>query len=308
MTIQEMEKLLELLGNLGIGIIIGGGAVYLLIKLFLPSYLSEKAKNLATKEDIASITEKVESVKSDYAEVLEELRTNNQLMLNEIEREKSIKKEVYLEATEALTRSQNVVANLSNLNIGEQDITEGMVNDSGLIAKVQIVGSENTVKAVTIIMSSIGTAILALMLERGVLVGRKNEIELLEKYRKKSADEIDRYLSLMKKANLEGNHDQSLWDTITKNLEFEKEQRDNYAQEINTMWSIQSKAHVEFTKKCMDSFFEITAQLPDAVLSIREELDLQISKEAYLDIFNKNIERGKSVFDDFYKNLSQLKL
>jgi len=305
MTIQEIEKLLQLAGNLGIGIIIGGGIVYLLLKFFLPSYLSEKGKNLATKEDIASITEKVESVKTDYAKVLEELRTNNQLMLNEIEREKSIKKEVYLEATEALTRTQNIVASLSNLHINDQNITEGMVNDSGLIAKVQIVGSENTVKAVTTIMSSIGTAILELMLERSALVSRKNEIELLEKYRTKSADEIDRYISIMKNVNLEGSHDQRLWDTINQNIEFEKEQRDNYAQEINDLWSIQNKDHLEFTRKCMDRFFEITTLLPDAVLSIREELDLQISNEAYLDIFNKNIEQGKKVFGDFYESLSK---
>ncbi len=55
----------------------------------------------------------------------------------------------------------------------------------------------------------------------------------------------------------------------------------------------------------MDRFFEITTLLPDAVLSIRKELDLNISDEAYLDIFNKNIEQGKKVFGDFYENISK---
>ena len=304
MEIQEIEKLMSLAGILGIGVLLGGGIVYLLIKTFLPSYLSEKGKNLATKEDIALITDKVESIKTDYAKVIEELRTNNQLKLSEIERKKSIKKEVYLQATEALTRTQNIVANLANLNIDEQKINAEMVKDAGLIAKVQIVGSEKTVKAVTIIMSSIGTAILELMLERSALVNRKNEIELLEKYRIKSADEIDRYISIMKNVNLEGSQDQRLWDTINQNIEFESTQRDKYEQEINDLWEIQNKEHLEFTKKCMDKFFEISSLLPDAVLSVREELDLDISNEAYLDIFNKNIEQGKQVFSKFYDNLS----
>ncbi len=39
------------------------GGVVLLMKYFLPSYLDEKGKNIATKEDIAEITEKVERVK-----------------------------------------------------------------------------------------------------------------------------------------------------------------------------------------------------------------------------------------------------
>src|SRR5476649_1844365 len=36
-----------------------------LLKSFMPSYLSQKGKNLATKEDIAEITAKIEGVKTD---------------------------------------------------------------------------------------------------------------------------------------------------------------------------------------------------------------------------------------------------
>lgn len=42
-------------------------AISLLLNKFLPAYLSEKGKNLATKEDISQITEKIESVKSIYS-------------------------------------------------------------------------------------------------------------------------------------------------------------------------------------------------------------------------------------------------
>ncbi len=43
---------------------VGAFIAGLLFKLFLPSYLSEKGKNLATKEDIREITVKIESVKA----------------------------------------------------------------------------------------------------------------------------------------------------------------------------------------------------------------------------------------------------
>lgn len=304
MEIAEIEKIMSLLGSLGLGAVIGALAVYLFLKSFLPSYLSEKGKNLATKEDVASITDKVESVKTDYAKVLEELRSNNQLKLAEIEREKNIKKEVYLQAVEALTRTQNVVGTLPNLSTDEQKITAGMVNDSGLIAKVQIVGSERTVKAVTTIMASIGTAIMELMLERGILVERKNTIEMLGGFRSRAQGEIDRYIAIMKNLNLEGNQDKRLWDTINNSVQFETQQRDKFSQEISDLWKTQNKEHLEFTQKCMNKFFEITSLLPDAVLAVREELNLTISNDAYLDIFNKNIEQGRKVFGDFFKKIS----
>ena len=43
-------------------------------KFYIPSYLKEKAKNLAKKEDLAEITDKVESVKSTYATEIELLK------------------------------------------------------------------------------------------------------------------------------------------------------------------------------------------------------------------------------------------
>jgi hypothetical protein len=304
MNLAEIERILSILGTLGLGAVIGAGVVYLLLKSFLPSYLSEKGKNLATKEDVASITDKVESVKTDYAKVLEDLRSNNQLKLAEIERQKNIKKEVFLQAVEALTRTQNIVATLSNLNVDQQIITAGMVNDSGLIAKIQIVGSEKTVKAVTIIMSSIGTAIMELMLERGVLLQRKSTIESLEGFRSRAHSEIDRYISIMKNLNLEGNQDKRLWDTINSNIQFESQQRDKHAKDISDLWAMQTKEHVAFLQKCMSRFFEISSLLPDAVLAAREELNLPISNAAYLDIFNANIEQGKKVFADFIKKIS----
>jgi len=50
-----------------------------LLRDFFPSYSKEKGKNLATKEDIQDITEKIESVKADYAKSLEAVKSKLQL-------------------------------------------------------------------------------------------------------------------------------------------------------------------------------------------------------------------------------------
>lgn len=305
MDISEIEKIIALFGSFGIGALLGAGILYLIIKSFIPSYLSEKAKNLATKEDITLITDKVESVKTDYAKVIEEIRSNNQLKLAEIEREKNIRKEVYLEATEALTRTLNVIGNLANLEANDQEITKQMNDDSGSIAKVQIVGSAATVKSVTIIMGSIGAAIMELMLERSVLKQRKNSIDILGDLRSKSQSEIEKYISIMKNLNLEGNKDPHLWKTLNENVEFETKQRDEYRDEISKLWEVQNKEHLEFIKKCMDRFFEISKQIPEAVISVREDLNLPISSEEYIEINNKNLELGEQVFGEFFNKMSK---
>ncbi len=55
------------------------GAIALFGKKYLFKYVSEKAKNLATKEDISEITNQIESIKSSYAHSLEKVKSEYQV-------------------------------------------------------------------------------------------------------------------------------------------------------------------------------------------------------------------------------------
>ena len=59
------------------GILIVG---WLLLRDYLPGYFQEKGKNLATKEDIREITEKIEAVRAEYAKQLELYKDEISLM------------------------------------------------------------------------------------------------------------------------------------------------------------------------------------------------------------------------------------
>lgn len=66
-------EVLTLVLNIAVLLTICAGGM--LIKNYLPKYLSEKAKNLATKEDIESITDQVETIKRQHAVELEKIKT-----------------------------------------------------------------------------------------------------------------------------------------------------------------------------------------------------------------------------------------
>jgi hypothetical protein len=78
-----VNDVLTYLGVFGAGGLIGAGILAFIVKSFIPAYLSEKGKNLATKEDIAEITNKVESVRSEYAKQLHELAHQNTLLIEQ---------------------------------------------------------------------------------------------------------------------------------------------------------------------------------------------------------------------------------
>ena len=303
MMLEDIQPLLNLLFRYGFEGAVAGAVVFFLIKYFLPGYLSEKGKNLATQEDIENITNKVESVKSAYAEVLEEIKSNNQIKIAGIEREKNLKKEVYMEAVEAITNSLNTIADFPKLDQSEENLTSVFSTEAGKIAKVQIVGNGRTVKAVTTIMNSVGEATLRLMLERNSLMDRKNLISIQEGQREKSQSEVQRYISIMKNLNLQGNSDQGLWDTINRAVDYENSQIDKYNEEIEYLWNAQNEEHLTYARMCMDEFFKISSIVPDAVLAVRDELDLEISPSEYLEINKRNIEKGKLILEDFFKKV-----
>ncbi|WP_274056954.1 hypothetical protein [Vibrio parahaemolyticus] len=69
------------LGSFSIGLVTALMFVALITKFYIPAYLKEKAKNLATKEDISEITEAIEKVRSQYNEKLQELIYQNNVQL-----------------------------------------------------------------------------------------------------------------------------------------------------------------------------------------------------------------------------------
>lgn len=86
MSLDELNHILTLLGAFGLGGTVAGLGVFYLLKTFIPAYLSKKAENLATREDIASITNEIERVKTQYSVLLEELKAKHQLRLAALDR------------------------------------------------------------------------------------------------------------------------------------------------------------------------------------------------------------------------------
>lgn len=92
----ELREFLSYLGAFGSGGAIAAACVAYLLKSFLPSYVAEKAKNVATREDIAEITDKIEKVKSEYAVILQELKLHQQLRLAALDRRLAAHQEAFV--------------------------------------------------------------------------------------------------------------------------------------------------------------------------------------------------------------------
>lgn len=87
MTTDEIKMLLTYFGAFGLGGIVFVGIAWLFLKSYLPSYFAKKAENLATREDIAGITNEIEGVKSQYAVLIEDSKAKHQLRMAALDQE-----------------------------------------------------------------------------------------------------------------------------------------------------------------------------------------------------------------------------
>ncbi|MGF6199799.1 hypothetical protein [Pseudomonas laurylsulfatiphila] len=88
-------------------------AILLLIKFYLPGYIKEKGKNLATKEDIAEITNKIEQVKVEYAKQLELYKSDiwqTQQRYLQMQEEAKLKVEVFKKAVVDVAKITDLIS------------------------------------------------------------------------------------------------------------------------------------------------------------------------------------------------------
>ena len=102
MSIDEIQILIRNLTSFGFGAIVSAVIGFLIIRFYFPSYLGEKAKNLATREDIAAITHEMEKVRIEYSSLVEELKARHQLRLAAVDKRLQAHQEAFTKWTELM--------------------------------------------------------------------------------------------------------------------------------------------------------------------------------------------------------------
>lgn len=222
------------------------------------------------------------------------------------EREMALRRDIYLPVAEAVSKNQNILVRIADLDIPEEDFSAEFYRNSAAMAKIQVVGSNGTVQAVSAFSHAISAAFLELILSRIPLVMRQKRIESLADFINKSHKEIDHYIELMKQLHLEGDVDRRKWKVIDGHVKLVQQHQAKAITDLQQLETQQNEERFKLIKICMDKFSDTSRFIPPAVFAVREELELDLDKESYLKTYNDNIKKGKEVLDSFLSNAAQL--
>lgn len=207
------------------------------------------------------------------------------------ERELGLRKEIYLEAAEAIAEGMNSIMHFADLSLPSEKLTQRFTEKAAAMAKVHVIAKENTAQAIANLTTEFGAAILRLSVKRSPLLVQQQQIELLEDQIDSFGKERDKFLESIKQMNIEGNQDTRRFEALNKNFEFEQSRVRQGLERLNVLRDDLRKNQFKYIEECMLESQALRGLLLPVIANIREELQLPLDQVAYSTIMAESLNK-----------------
>lgn len=221
------------------------------------------------------------------------------------EREMALKKEVYLSAAEAISTGISVLANFANFEMHDEAVVKPYTEKSPVIAKVHIIGSLETIKALNAFVSELSSIFLILFSERAKISKYKIERDIVLRNIEYYSKLREGTLEMMKQSNLEHEQDQNKWNVLQSNYQYEAGYIDKAVAEHGLLNKQFCQKQLAFMKTCIDYSQQINALVPPMLRAVREELGLPLDEGGYQALIHEGIAKQQVSLERFMKELSE---
>jgi hypothetical protein len=226
--------------------------------------------------------------------------------LKDREREMSLRRDVYLEAAEAVQAGLIVINRFPNLELSHDKVIEGYIDKAPSMAKVHIIAKEETVNAVIGFTAELNAAFLRLFAKRVSLASERHQIEVLRAQVDSSLKDNARTLELIKQYNLDGLNDQNRWNWLQQNFDFEQKQVTEARQEADSLAVTLSLKQLQYIQECADETTKLGRLVAPMVFSVRKELELPINEVGYRRVTEEAATKQAENLKDFIQELKAL--
>ena len=221
-----------------------------------------------------------------------------------VEREMTFRKETYAVAAEAISVSISALAKFSDLSFSLKEISAAYLDKSPVLAKVNLVAGEDTLRALASFGTEFAGAFLRLTQQRMVLNVLQEQIAGKAALLKGFEKTRDAMIELMRHHNIDGVQDSRRFEAIQTNYEFEAGRIATTNQELQQMIAELSAKHIPFAKECFVEAARVNRLTIPLLVAARMELDLSVSKEQYAEILHQSLSKHGGQLDEFIQNIA----
>lgn len=210
--------------------------------------------------------------------------------LRKLEYELAAKREVYMQAAEAVSAAMTAIGSFSHLEKEHDELVSAFHGKSEALAKVHIVASIETASHFMKFMQEFGNSLVELNIKKERLaVVRREMISKIEIMKRHDASR-DQYLEIMRQMNLNGEADKRKWEYLQEAFEFESRSSSEAAAAHDKILASLGPKHIDLVKACFVEQRKLQLLLVPLVAAVREELHLPVDAEAYARLLKTPVE------------------
>lgn len=221
------------------------------------------------------------------------------------EREMTLRRDVYLEAAEALAQAQEYLAAFANVDAAPQQ-HEAMIKGVGAdLNKVHIVGSMSTVTAVVEANQYFSQAVSDLSIHKLPIRRIAQDIEYQQTVIGSASARRDEALASMKELTRSGGVHARAWDLQQKIFNDEQNEIDVALAKRESLQRQLAQLQADFVKRCAAAGLALGRLVVSANLAIRRELELGLDAGEYRLLMQRshcNLERAVAEFHQSIKD------
>lgn len=210
-----------------------------------------------------------------------QMQLNHDAGQQERDRAMALRRDVYLPAAEAIARCSAAPGQLTNARADQLQIQAQLTADLATISKVHLIGSVETVRSLMAFQKALVPAFIEVLSLRTFLVVRLQSIEQQTKFMDRADAEQQQLLQLMKEHRLAGSADDEKLARINALFESEQQLYRSHADQRGVLLQKQNAEQQALAIRLGDLLVNVSALVPDALLSARDELALPIDHNEY---------------------------
>ncbi|WP_446808333.1 hypothetical protein ACH50O_13615 [Methylomonas sp. 2BW1-5-20] len=190
------------------------------------------------------------------------------------ERTASMRKEVYLEAVEELTKANSHLASLPQADLTKINAADGLQGFFAAASKLQLVAEPKTALLVNQLVGTYGELLLRLMERLVPLQKAKLAIAINDDLYNKAQFEVQRVLSEMARFNESAQSNEQVFGALERAFASYQAQTQNYAEARQDAWADFNNLNIQFCRQLFIDMRIVGQQQISVIIEIRRDLGL----------------------------------
>jgi hypothetical protein len=224
--------------------------------------------------------------------------------LKTLDREMTLRKDVYLSAAEAISSGVGAISRFANFDIPNDQIMSGYIEKVPAISKVHVIAKTETILWLTQFTNRLNALYLTLFARRYELQNEQNAIKILDDQVAIFGKERDSIVELMKQYNIDGAIDGRRWKVLQDNFEFQQDRIHKALIRRDELVAALVPKKFQFMQECVEYTSELDAMTIPILLAARTELELPLDEGVYRAVMAEGNVMRQEAIDAFIQKFT----